>query len=209
VAIQHLTTKVVEVNDVRSFEPASLAQGRSIKHWNAVTALLAGDLPAGLLAAWRPPGVVAWLVGFLAGLLYANLFEYAYHRWLLHWPASSFGRGHLQHHASVGMPEEPAHVGLGGSPLAVVIMFVANGVPIVALNLLLDARLAPGMLVAFAVYFIVTEEVHWRYHIGGWLPSLLRSERQHHLAHHDIPNADFAIFAPVFDCVFGTRSARR
>ncbi|MBV9608759.1 MAG: sterol desaturase family protein [Acidobacteria bacterium] len=194
------------MNYTRSFDSASLAHGRAVKDWNAVTAVLSGCVPAGLLAAWQPPSGAAWLVGLLAGLLYANLFEYAYHRWLLHWPTSSFGRGHLRHHGSVGTPEEPAHVGLGGSPLDVLLMFVTNGVPMIALNLLLHARFAPGMLIAFAMYFIATEEVHWRYHLGGWLPPFLSAEREHHLAHHDIPNADYAIFVPIFDFVFRTRS---
>jgi len=195
------------VNQARNFDSESLAHGQAIKDWNAVTAVLAGGLPAGLLAAWRPPSAGTWVLGFFAGLIYANAFEYSYHRWLLHWPASSFGRGHLRHHASVGMPDEPAHVGLGGSPIAVLIMFVTNGVPMAVLSIFLHARFAPGMLIAFAAYFIITEEVHWRYHIGGWLPASLHAERRHHLAHHDIPNADYAIFVPLFDYVFSTRSS--
>jgi hypothetical protein len=59
------------------------------------------------------------------------------------------------------------------------------------------------MLIAFAVYFIVVEEVHWRIHLGGWLPALLTSARSYHLAHHDIPNARYNIFLPLFDLLFG------
>ena len=32
---------------------------------------------------------------------------------------------------------------------------------------------APGVLISFAVYFILTEEIHWRFQMGGWLPRWL------------------------------------
>ncbi len=157
-----------------------------------------------VLALWNPPRPWVLVVSFCAGLVWANAFEYAYHRWLLHWPSSSFGRGHLLHHASVGQPNEPEHVGLGGSPLAVLGLFVANGTPLAALALALHASFAPGMMIAFAAYFIVVEEIHWRFHLGGWLPGVLARERAIHLAHHDVPDANYAIFCPIFDRLLHT-----
>ncbi len=187
-----------------TIDPTSLERGRAIKRWNAVTAVLAGGVPAVVLALWNPPSLRVWLLSFAAGLVWANAFEYAYHRWLLHWPSSSFGRGHLLHHASVGAPNEPEHVGLGGSPLAVLGLFVVNGTPLAAIALALHAAFAPGMLMAFALYFIIVEEVHWRFHLGGWMPGVLARQRAIHLAHHDVPNANYAIFCPVFDHFFHT-----
>jgi hypothetical protein len=55
------------------------------------------------------------------------------------------------------------------------------------------------MLVAFAVYFIAVEEIHWRIHLEEWLPPRLAASRVHHLAHHACPNARFNIFLPLWD----------
>jgi sterol desaturase/sphingolipid hydroxylase (fatty acid hydroxylase superfamily) len=187
-----------------NFDPASVARGRAIKKWNAVTAALAGGVPAVVLALWNPPSPMTWALSFAGGLLWANAFEYAYHRWLLHWPSSYFGRGHLLHHASVGQSDEPDHVGLGGSPLAVLALFVANGTPLALLALVLHAAFAPGMMIAFAAYFMVVEEVHWRFHLGGWLPGVIARQRAIHLAHHDIPDANYAIFCRIFDRLLHT-----
>src|ERR1700738_857356 len=93
----------------------------------------------------------------LEGLLWAILFEYAYHRFLLHLPGTFFARRHLQHHASVGTATEAEHVNLGGSPVWVVAMFAINGLPVVAVDLPLGLGMSPGMLLAFAVYFITVE----------------------------------------------------
>jgi hypothetical protein len=60
------------------------------------------------------------------------------------------------------------------------------------------------MLVAFAVYFIAVEEIHWRIHLEEWLPPGLGASRVHHLAHHACPNARFNIFLPLWDMVLGS-----
>ena len=90
----------------------SLRHGREKKRKNAIAALLCGGVPVVLLifysssaASWR-----RWLAGFLVGLIWADAFEYAYHRWLLHRPRSSLGRGHLEHHANIGTLEEPESI---------------------------------------------------------------------------------------------------
>src|SRR5438128_1578351 len=77
-------------------------RGRAIKRVNALTAVLCGGLPALGLGILFPTGPWWWLAGFVVGLLWASLFEYAYHRFLLHLPGTFFARRHLQHHASVG-----------------------------------------------------------------------------------------------------------
>lgn len=63
-------------------------------------------------------------------------------------------------------------------------------------------------LVGFTVYFISVEEIHWRIHLGGWLPPGLRRGREYHLAHHDIPDARFNVFLPIFDLVFGNCASK-
>ena len=182
----------------------AIARGRAIKRANALAAVLCGALPAVALVIFFPISLGKWLAAFFAGLLWASGFEYAYHRFLLHLPGTFFARRHLEHHASVGTLTEAEHVNLGSSPVWVVAMFATNGLPVVAVDLLLRLGIAPGMLLAFAVYFITVEEVHWRIHLGERLPPLLRPSRAYHLAHHARPNARFNIFLPLWDILLGS-----
>src|SRR5690242_10943401 len=140
---------------VVKFNVRALEQGSKTKNANAVAAFASGALPGILIALLAPPGPAKWLIGLLLGILYANWFEYAYHRYLLHRPKSSFAREHLRHHMSVGTAEEPEFLNLGRSPFYVALLFVVNS-PVVALvALLFGVRLAPGMLVGFTAYFLM------------------------------------------------------
>lgn len=189
------------VADIRAI---AIARGRVIKRVNAFTAVLCGALPAVALGVLFPVTLGRWFVGLVAGLLWANWFEYAYHRFLLHLPGTFFGRRHLGHHASVGTPTEAEHVNFGSSPVWVVALFAINGLPILAAHFLLGLGIAPGILLAFAVYYIVVEEIHWRIHLGEWLPPGLWGARAYHLEHHMCPKARFNIFLPLCDMLFGS-----
>ena len=191
---------------VREIDAAALARGRRTNLRNAVVAALCGCGPAALLAYVRPPHAALWVIGLAAGFLWANLFEYALHRWILHVPDSYAGKTHLLHHASVGMPNEPLYTNLGGKVIWVLLMFAGNELPVVAADWHWRIGFAPGMLVSFGLYFILTEELHWRFHMGGWLPPWLEGARARHMAHHDRPDRDYAIFWALFDRVFGTAS---
>jgi len=131
----------------------AIARGRAIKRVNAWTAVLCGGLPAVAIDAFLLKGFGRWLVGFVVGLLWANLFEYAYHRFLLHLPGTFFAKRHLGHHATVGTPTEPEHVNLGSSPIWVVALFAIKGIPVGVVDLLFGFRIAPGILLAFTIYF--------------------------------------------------------
>jgi len=181
----------------------ALARGRARKRWNAAAAILSGAIPALFLQSYFPARPEKWVIGFAAGLLWANAFEYLYHRYLLHLPRNFLSLGHLQHHASVGTPLEPDHVNLGSSPFWVVLLFVINEALVLALYLPLRAGIAGGLFLGFVAYQVVVEEFHWRIHLGGWLPPGLRWTRDYHLAHHDRPDGKFNIFLPVFDAMFG------
>ncbi len=183
-------------------DPQALARGRVRKRWNAVAATLSGILPALLLQHYFPAGPEKWAIGFAVGLLWANGFEYIYHRYLLHLPRNFLSRGHLQHHASVGTPLEPDHVNLGSSPLWVVVLFLLNEPLVIAFDLPLHLGIASGMFLGFFAYQVAVEEFHWRIHLGGWLPPGLRWTRDYHLAHHDRPDGRFNIFLPIFDVIF-------
>ncbi len=106
----------------------------------------------------------------------------------------------------MGVPVEAEHVNPGGSPLWVALLFVVNSAPVIAADVLGGWGVAPGVLAGFVVYLITVEEVHWRVHVGGWLPPGLAAVRAYHLAHHDRPDSRYNIFLPLFDSFF--RSAR-
>lgn len=181
---------------------AALVTGRNLKRKNAITALLCGALPGLIASALFHPSPSGWALGMAIGLLWANAFEYFYHRYLLHWPKTSFGQGHLLHHLTTGTPREPEHVTFGSSPLWVAMLFATNGIPVLIADWRLGLGIAPGILTGFSLYMILVEEIHWQVHLGGWLPWLHRI-REYHMAHHDIPDGRYNVFFPVFDYVFG------
>lgn len=181
---------------------AALITGRTLKRKNAITALLCGAFPGLIAGAYFHPSRGAWALGIIIGLLWSNAFEYVYHRYLLHWPQSSFGRGHLLHHLTVGMPHEPEQVTFGSSPWLVAALFAVNGIPIVLIDWRVHLGVAPGILCGFSMYMVLVEEIHWRVHLGGWLP-WARRIREYHFAHHDIPDGRYNVFFPLFDLLFG------
>src|SRR5262249_10465471 len=129
----------------------ALRRGRAKKRNNAIVALLSGALPAARLTSYLPVNWERWLFGLLIGLVWANGFEYTYHRWLLHRPRSSLSRGHLEHHANVGTPEEAEHVSLGKSPPHIAILFFSNGIIVTLIDFLLGLGITPGILVGWTV----------------------------------------------------------
>jgi len=189
-----------------AIDPAALKLGRDINVRNGMVATLCGCGPAAVLAYLHFPRLGMWLIGLAAGFLWANFFEYALHRWILHWRGTYSAQGHLLHHSSIDTPLEPLHVNLGGKSLYVVAIFAGNGIPVIVADWFAHAGFAPGVLVSFSLYFLLTEEIHWRFHMGGWLPAWFSRARARHMAHHDRPDRDFAIFWFLFDRVFGTAS---
>jgi hypothetical protein len=182
----------------------SLASARKLKRNNALTAILCGALPALLLAFHLPPTRQQWFFGIAIGLVWANAFEYFYHRYLLHHTRGRLGKGHILHHITSGKEEEVEHLTFGESPLYVLLLFGSNGSPVIFADLLWGFALAPGILLGFTAYFIAVEEIHWRIHLGDWLPPGLRAARPYHMDHHDIPEGRYNVFFPLFDVLLGT-----
>jgi hypothetical protein len=58
------------------------------------------------------------------------------------------------------------------------------------------------MFAGFTIYFIAYEEIHWRFHLGGWLPGWLRAARNHHMLHHGSFEGRYNVFLPIFDWLF-------
>jgi Fatty acid hydroxylase superfamily len=192
---------------------AEIARARRVKRVNALTALLTGSILTTLVLelvhfhsrAFDPLHLGA---GFLAGLLYANAFEYVLHRFFLHWGEGFLVQRHGLHHDTAGAPEEPRYVNFATSPWVVVLVFALNALPILALEFFLRVGLAVGIFAGFTLYFIAYEEIHWRFHLGGWLPRWLRLARNHHMLHHGGFEGRYNVFLPIFDWLFQRKSWR-
>jgi fatty acid hydroxylase family protein len=190
---------------------AEIARARRVKRVNAITALLIGSLLATLALKLLPFEASAFdplhlVAGFLAGLLYANAFEYVLHRFFLHWGEGFLVHRHGLHHETAGAPEEPRYVNFATSPWVVVLVFVLNAIPVFAQEIFLRAGLVVGILAGLTAYFIAYEEIHWRFHLGGWLPGWLRSARNHHMFHHGGFEGRYNVFLPIFDWIFQRRA---
>ncbi|MBV8890596.1 MAG: sterol desaturase family protein [Acidobacteria bacterium] len=186
----------------------AIEHGRSKKRNNALVAVLSGAVPGLVVNHYLSASWGHWLAGLLIGLIWGNAFEYVYHRWLLHRPRTSFGKGHLEHHINVGTPEEAEHVSLGRRSYHIALLFASNGVVVLALDLLLHLKITPGIFVGWTVYLIAAEEIHWRIHMTGWLPPGLRFSQAYHMSHHDIPNTRYNVFLPIFDFLLGSATSR-
>jgi hypothetical protein len=151
------------------------------------------------------PYATGILYGFIAGLFYANLFEYVLHRYILHWHDGFLARQHALHHDTAGTPDEPRYVNFASSPWVVVLLFVSNALPVFTLESVSHLGIAPGMIIAFTSYYIVYEEIHWRMHLGGWLPGWLQKTRRHHMLHHGEFEGRYNVFLPVCDWIFQRR----
>jgi len=199
------------VTSAISAPPGEIARSRAVKRNNALTALAAGGALAVFAARAYGFGLhrAGAFYGLLAGLLYANLFEYVLHRYLLHWGHSFLVGRHALHHDSAGTPQEARYVNFATSPWVVVLLFASNALPVFAVEQLLHLGLAPGMLAGFTVYYVLYEEIHWRMHLGGWLPAWLQAARRHHMLHHGGFEGRYNVFLPLCDWIFQRRQWKR
>jgi hypothetical protein len=180
------------------------AQGLRIKRNNLLAAASSGAIMAGI-SLWLFPHSVPGIVGgFVLGFFYANGFEYCLHRFILHGPRGFFREQHIVHHATLNSPEAARYVNFSRNPWGVVALFFANGAPFLFLQWIFRDGWTAGVFVGFAVYYVAFEEIHWRMHMGGWLPKWLRPAARHHLLHHAQETAGFNVFLPIFDWLVGS-----
>src|SRR5579863_586633 len=108
----------------------NLAVSLRVKRNNAIAAFLVGIIFA-LLAVRMTGGVkVADIaLGVLAGIVYANEFEYILHRYFLHWGQWFLVQHHGFHHTAA--PNEVKYILLSSSAV-VVVVFVLNAIPVFA-----------------------------------------------------------------------------
>src|ERR1700730_4748287 len=105
------------------------ALGLRIKRNNLVAAVLSGLTLALISVEFFAPSRIGFIFGLLAGLVYANGFEYCLHRFLLHRGHGIFSQQHMVHHATLKSPEAARYVNFSRNPWGVVAIFCANALP--------------------------------------------------------------------------------
>ena len=153
--------------------------------------------------------------------LYANLSEYLGHRGPMHhktrFLSSVFQRHTLEHHSfftneATSFESTKDYKAVLFPPILLIFFLLAFALPVGAL---LYAFLTPNVGFLFVLtavlYFLNYELLHFAYHTApdSWLGrlSLIRSLRQHHIAHHNkqlMTQYNFNITYPICDYLFGT-----
>lgn len=170
----------------------------------------------------RNASAPATALAILAGVFYTQLFEYAYHRVLLHGRWIQFiTRRHLQHHRifhgenfASRRIEELQHV---AGP-----WFLFPAI-LLAHYLMVRLVLAPELVVAFlagcVLHYLAFELSHWFAHVEGNLfdrslqrvpvvGALRRHQLTHHRVHHEFPDRNFNFSPPYAGDRLGSRAAK-
>ncbi len=173
--------------------------GRRIKRNNLIAASLSGAVFAFFSLIFFPHSMAGFVASLAAGFVYANGFEYILHRFVLHSGHGIFCQQHMVHHTTLHSPEAARYVNFSSNPWGVVALFCANAIPVFLLQWIFRGGWGAGVFVSFALYYMTFEEIHWRTHMGGWLPKWLRPAARHHLLHHAQDTGRFNVFLPLFD----------
>jgi hypothetical protein len=181
----------------------SEARGLRTKRNNLIAAFLSGFSLVLVSVKFVPPSRTGFLFGLLAGFVYANGFEYCLHRFLLHCGCGFFSQQHMVHHSTLKSPDAARYVNFSRNAWGVVGLFCANALPFLMLQRIFHNGWVAGVFVSFALYYIAFEEIHWRTHMGGWLPAWLQPAARHHLRHHADDTGHFNVFLPLFDWLTG------
>lgn len=191
---------------------AANMQGLRTKRNNLIAAALSGLILLAISIEVVPHAKISatgFLLGVIAGLFYANGFEYCLHRFLLHSGRGIFSQQHMVHHDTLQSPEAARYVNFSRNPWGVVALFLANAIPFLILEWVTHAAWIAGIFPSFALYYVAFEEIHWRSHLGGWLPRWVRPAARHHLRHHARDDGRFNVFLPIFDWLIAPISSGR
>ncbi len=184
------------------------AQGLRIKRRNLLAAALSGVVLVSISLRYFPHTIPGVFGGFVLGFFYANGFEYVLHRFVLHAGRGMFGEQHMVHHTTLHEPEAPRYVNFSRNPLGVVALFAANGLPFLFVQRIFHNEWTAGVFASFSLYYIAFEEIHWRTHMGGWLPRWLRPAARHHMLHHAHDSGRYNVFLPIFDWLMAAPQPR-
>jgi hypothetical protein len=194
---------------VGSIRAVTTAQGRRIKRDNLIAAMLSGVALVGISVRFFPSGPARFWLGVVIGFFYANGFEYCLHRFLLHLGRGLFYQQHMLHHVTWRAPEAARYVNFSSNPWGVVGLIVVNAIPFLEIEWVFHLGLSAGMFASFSLYYMLFEEIHWRSHMGGWLPQFLRPAARHHLLHHAHDEERFNVFLPIWDRLLRSQSSPR
>lgn len=176
-----------------------MATGKQIKQRNTLLSLSI-LIPAFIISYFHPPSFLTCIVGIIGAFVWANWFEYFYHRWLDHTPGMFFEERHRPHHQH---PENQGHINFGENWFWTLAAYLFNGLPIVLADVFwLHNGMSGPVLTTYVLYVIAVEELHWQAHTGGWIPFNLG--RAHHMLHHKRPMTRFNVAFPLFDWLLGT-----
>lgn len=158
-------------------------------------------------------------LGFLCAVVYASLFEWTLHRYVMHRPFGKFRypfETHALIHHRVFRADETYHL-IHTKDAKTIPMAWWNGPVLVAVGILPFIALAAwighwwllaGTLPACAGYYGTYEYLHWCMH----LPRKRHVERSgiffrlngHHLLHHRYMGKNFNVVLPLADLLLGT-----
>lgn len=165
-------------------------------------------------------GFLFWTtVGFVLGTLFASLFEWALHRFVMHRPVGSFRYPFERHaliHHHIFKADESYHV-RDEKDKETIPMAWWNGPVLVALcqvpfiaAAVISRKwgLVCGAAIACTLYYAAYEYMHWCMH----LPKKRHVERSrifyrlngHHLLHHRYMHKNFNVVFPLADLLLGT-----
>jgi len=179
---------------------------------------LIGILDGHTLSTVEPARAALWLA---LGTLYFNLFEYGYHRVVMHFGVRYLGfvkRSHLEHHrvfngSNFTSPrkEDRAQI-VTPWPVFPTLFFLHYA----ASTLVLSASPRVFFFAGVTLGYLVFESTHWATHVEGnaldrlarripVLRWIRRYQIEHHRRHHEIPDADFNFNPPFLgDLLFRT-----
>jgi hypothetical protein len=158
-------------------------------------------------------------IGFLGGVVFASLFEWVLHRYVMHRPIGGFTyafQAHAVVHHVVFKADHTYHV-VNEKDKKTIPMAWWNGPVLVALCQIPFAFISwkmgsfaviTGSFIACTAYYCAYEYMHWCMH----LPRKRNIERSgiyfrlngHHLLHHRYMHKNFNVVLPLADLCFGT-----
>ncbi len=166
------------------------------------------------------PSLLLWSVlGASVAVLFASLFEWAVHRWLMHRPLLGISyafRAHALNHHKKFKADHTYHL-VHGPDKKDIPMAWWNG-PVLILMCLVPFVLTSwatghwmftlAALPVFVGYYVAYEYLHWCMH----LPKSRRVEKSelfrrlngHHLLHHRYMNRNYNVVLPLVDLLTGT-----
>jgi len=150
-----------------------------------------------------PLGVVAGLV--VAGILIWSLVEYTMHRWIFHYePRSKWGKHlhfmlHGVHHDYPNDASRLVMPPIVSGPLAIVFY---------GIFVLLFGRFAPAAFAGLLAGYLFYDTLHYATHHFSMRRGVWLWLKKYHMRHHyQDDHVGFGVTSPLWDHVFGTKSA--